>query len=320
MRNLTSIEICAGAGGQALGLEMAGFDHLALVEIDKHACMTLRQNRPRWNIIEKDLKLFSAKEFQGVDLLAGGIPCPPFSVAGNQLGEHDERNLFPEVVRLVSECGPKAVMIENVRGLLDDKFNEYRDFISGQIEELGYRVFWNLLNASDFGVPQVRQRTLLVALKQEIADNFSWPSPIIETPTKVGEVLFKEMAKNGWKNVDEWRQMANGIAPTLVGGSKKHGGPDLGPTRARKAWAQLGVDGRSIAEDAPQPDYVGLPRLTVKMAAIVQGFPLDWEFAGKKTPAYRQVGNAFPPPVAKAVGEAIASAILSDESDKRGVA
>lgn len=320
MANYTSIEICAGAGGQALGLEMAGFNHLALVEIDKHACMTLRKNRPHWNVIEQDIKDFSATEYQGIDLLAGGIPCPPFSVAGNQLGEKDERNLFPEVIRLVSECLPKAVMIENVKGLLDDKFKEYRLHISKQIEELGYRVFWNLFNARDFGVPQFRQRTILVALKHELAESFSWPESLSGSSPKVGEALYEEMSGNGWEKAGEWCLKANDIAPTLVGGSKKHGGPDLGPTRARNAWAQLGVDGRGIAEEAPMPGFEGAPRLTVKMAAIVQGFPLDWEFVGKKTPAYRQVGNAFPPPVAKAVGESIAAAILAIESDKRGVA
>ena len=94
-----------------------------------------------------------------------------------------------------------------------------------------------------------------------------------------------------------------------MGGSKKHGGPDLGPTRARNAWKELGVNGGSIAEDAPARDFEGFPRLTVKMAALVQGFPADWEFSGKKTVAYRQVGNAFPPPVAKAVGIAIKEAL-----------
>lgn len=115
MKKLTSIEICAGAGGQALGLEAAGFDHLALVEIDKDACQTLRSNRPNWNVVEGDLRNFSAKQFKNVDLLAGGVPCPPFSKAGKQLGKEDERDMFPEAVRLVRECRPKAVMLENVR-------------------------------------------------------------------------------------------------------------------------------------------------------------------------------------------------------------
>ncbi len=108
---LTCIEICSGTGGQAIGLERAGFEALAYVEFDRHACETLRLNRPNWNVVEGDVRDFSAKEFKGVDLLAGGVPCPPFSKAGKQLGSNDERDLFPEALRLVDECRPKAVML-----------------------------------------------------------------------------------------------------------------------------------------------------------------------------------------------------------------
>jgi DNA (cytosine-5)-methyltransferase 1 len=319
MNSLTSIEICAGAGGQALGLEMAGFNHLALIEIDNFACKTLIANRPNWNVIEDDLKRFSAKEYNNIHLLAGGVPCPPFSIAGNQLGEKDERNLFPEVIRLVNECNPKAVMIENVRGLMDEKFTYYRNEITKKIQDLGYKCHWNLFNACDFGVSQFRQRTIFVALKEEYAEYFVWPSPSNLKTKKVGELLLDEMKKNGWKNAEEWSSKANSIAPTIVGGSKKHGGPDLGPTRSKKAWANLGVDGSGIADEPPKPGFEGMPKLTVKMAALLQGFPSDWEFVGKKTAAYRQVGNAFPPPVAKAVGEAISVALIKGDK-KRGVA
>src|ERR1700693_687017 len=128
MSSLTSVELCAGAGGQALGLEKAGFSHLALVEIDPNACATLRRNRPGWNIFQQDLRHFSGTPFRGVDLLAGGLPCPPFSVAGKQLGREDERNLFPAAIRLVDEIRPRAVMIENVRGILGEVFADYRDY------------------------------------------------------------------------------------------------------------------------------------------------------------------------------------------------
>lgn len=113
------------------------------------------------------------------------------------------------------------------------------------------------------------------------------------------------MGANGWLKVDEWRKKANKIAPTIVGGSKKHGGPDLGPTRARKAWAELGVDGQGVADEAPLPNYEGLPRLTKEMIAKLQGFPEDWNFGKGKTVACRMIGNAFPPPVAYAVGKQI---------------
>ena len=109
--------------------------------------------------------------------------------------------------------------------------------------------------------------------------------------------------------MDAWKKRADDIAPTQVSGSKKHGGPDLGPTRSKLAWAALGVDGRGLANEAPEPDFVGMPRLTVRMCARIQGFPDDWQFVGKKTPMYRQVGNAFPPPVAQAISQRIAMAI-----------
>jgi len=298
---MQSIEFCAGAGGQALGLEQAGFRHSALVEIEADFCKTLRLNRPQWDVRTADMNLFDGRPFKGMDLLAGGLPCPPFSVAGKQLGERDERNLFPAAIRLVDEIKPKAVMIENVKGFLSPVFEEYRLQLKRQFEKLGYKVDWRLLNASDFGVPQLRPRVVIVALRKEFVDAFDWPDVRPHNPPTVGETLKDLMSANGWIGSELWARRANDIAPTIVGGSKKHGGPDLGPTRARAAWAALGVEGRSLAEAAPEPGFAGMPRLTVQMVARIQGFPDSWKFFGRKTTAYRQVGNAFPPPVAKAV-------------------
>ena len=307
--SLRSIEICAGAGGQALGLEQAGFEHASLVEIDAHACQTLRLNRSNWNITEGDLHHYSADKWKGVELFAGGVPCPPFSKAGKQLGKQDERDLFPEALRLVSECKPQAVMLENVRGILDAVFDDYRAKLIADLKKLGYIAEWRLLNASDFGVPQLRPRVVFVALKKGMAEYFNWPSAHSLPPPTVGHALFDLMAENGWAGAKQWRERACDIAPTLVGGSKKHGGPDLGPTRAKKAWASIGVDGMGIADVAPGRDFIGMPRLTVRMAARIQGFPDQWQFSGKKTAAYRQIGNAFPPPVACAVGTQIHAAL-----------
>jgi len=306
---LSSLEICAGAGGQALGLEQAGFDHVSLVELDAAACQTLRINRPHWRVTEGDLHHYSAEKWQGIELLAGGVPCPPFSKAGKQLGNADARDLFPEALRLVAECRPQAVMLENVRGLLDAVFDEYRAKLIADLKKLGYVAEWRLLNASDFGVPQLRPRVIFVALKTHAAEYFNWPLAAPTPPPTVGAALFDLMSANGWRAADQWRDRACDIAPTLVGGSKKHGGPDLGPTRAKKAWASIGVDGMGIANAAPEEDFVGMPRLTVRMAARIQGFPDHWQFSGKKTAAYRQIGNAFPPPVACAVGAQIQAAL-----------
>lgn len=313
---LTSFEVCAGAGGQALGLEQAGFDHVGLLDNDAHACRTLRYNRPEWEVHHADLATFDGSRYVGqVRLLAGGVPCPPFSIAGKQLGADDERDLMPHMVRLAAEMRPDAVLIENVRGLLDPRFERYRAQVRGELEKLRYVVFdWQLLQASDFGVPQLRPRVMLVALKPPFDEYFQWPDQADgRTPVTVGKTLRDLMAADGWEGVDEWAEGADRIAPTLVGGSKKHGGPDLGPTRARKAWAELGVDGLGVANEPPPPGFVGLPKLTVRMAARVQGFPDDWQFVGTKTHAYRQVGNALPPPVAAAVGGRIADALRKPE-------
>lgn len=306
----SSIELCAGAGGQARGLEMAGFEHKALVEIDKHACSTLRKNRPQWNIIEADLHEWDPTPFVGVDLLAGGVPCPPFSIAGKQLGELDERELFGRALQIVEIVKPRGVMLENVRGLLDPKFDGFRKKVSSKLEKLGYVPQWRLLQASDYGVPQLRPRVICVALKPKDVRYFSWPTPDASATKTVGETLKDLMGGNGWAGADDWATNASSIAPTLVGGSKKHGGADLGPTRSRKAWAALGVDGAGLANDPPDENTPldATPRLTVRMAARIQGFEDSWQFEGGKTAAYRQIGNAFPPPVACCVGKQIINA------------
>jgi DNA (cytosine-5)-methyltransferase 1 len=308
---LSVVEICAGAGGQSLGLEQAGFSHLAAVELDPDACATLRRNRPGWKVIEDDVANVDGYAFTGVDLLAGGVPCPPFSIAGKQLGSDDERDLFPQALRLTGEIRPRAVLLENVKGLGTRRFDDYRALVLGHLRQLGYRAWWDLVHASEHGVPQLRPRFVLAALAEPWAGHFRWPAPRPAAPATVGETLADLMAADGWPGAGDWARRADQIAPTIVGGSKKHGGPDLGPTRARAAWRQLGVDGIGIADGPPGPGLPAgqLPRLTTRMVARLQGFPDSWEFTGRKTAAYRQVGNAFPPPVARALGEAIAVAL-----------
>jgi len=316
---LTCLEICAGAGGQSYGLEAAGFAHTAAIELDPDACETLRLNRKHWTVLQQDVLNVGGHEYDGVDLFAGGVPCPPFSIAGKQLGADDERDLFPKALEIIEHCSPSAVMLENVKGLASARFEPYRTSVIKRLTKLGYKHHWHVLNASDFGVPQLRPRFILVALKEEIDTHFKWPSPSKDCPPTVGDALRDLMAADGWELADEWATRANGIGPTLVGGSRKHGGPDLGPTRARAAWRELAVEGRTIANRPPQPgEHQNLdtdpPRLTLEMAAAIQGFSPDWKFFGRKTAAYRQIGNAFPPPVAEAVGTAIAEAITKSSA------
>ncbi len=337
MNELTVVEICAGAGGQALGLHRAGFTHKLAVEIDDSAAATLRHNlqlreggSPDVRVGDvADRAIWDPQQFEGVDLFAGGVPCPPFSIAGRQLGSQDERDLFAWAVEQVGVIRPRALMLENVRGLSMPRFSGYRQAVADRLDELGYWSEWRLLHANNHGVVQLRPRFVLVAMSHEDAKHFHWPE---ETPTTrtVGTELHDLMAANGWKYADAWAEVANDIAPTVVGGSKKHGGADLGPTRAKRAWALLGVDGRGIADEAPRRSAhsfrTSLPRLTNEMVMRIQGWGsagYEWEFLGRKTSVYRQIGNAFPPPVAEAVGRSIADALqhlgVQRELEKRRI-
>lgn len=285
-----------------------------MIDNDPHCCEALRKNRPFWKVECADLQGYSLAAHQGIDLFAGGLPCPPFSVAGKQLGAADERNLFPDALRMIAETKPKFVLIENVRGFLSAAFADYRDVLRRQFRRMGYFVDWKLLNASDFGVAQLRPRVAIVAAQATYWPHFRFPEPAAQAAPTVGELIGDLMVANGWEGALAWAKSANAVAPTIVGGSKKHGGPDLGPTRARAAWLKLGVNGKSIAEEAPQIGATEPPRLTPRMVARIQGFPDDWVFSGKKTNAYRQIGNAFPPPVAAVLGSAIRDAIHKAEN------
>ncbi|YAL83307.1 DNA cytosine methyltransferase [Dermacoccaceae bacterium W4C1] len=328
---LTAVEICAGAGGQSLGLHLAGFRHTLAVELDRDAAATLERNLSRLASDEgqpqpvvavgdvADESVWKPADYRGVSLLAGGVPCPPFSIAGKQLGSSDERDLFAWAVEAAGQMVPDAVLLENVRGLSMPRFAGYRQAVLDRFAELGYRADWRLLEAKDFGVPQLRPRFILVALREEFAPYFTWPEPTPAVQT-VGAALYDLMAAKGWAGAEAWAERAGRVAPTIVGGSKKHGGPDLGPTRAKREWRSMGVDGLGIADAAPGPDAPLdlIPKLTNEMVARIQGWSgpgFEWDFAdgkGRKTTTYRQIGNAFPPPVARAVGLAIASALRKE--------
>ncbi|MEV7969430.1 DNA cytosine methyltransferase [Sphaerisporangium sp. NPDC088356] len=326
-RQLRVIEICAGAGGQALGLEKAGFEHELAIELDPNAVRTLRRNRPAWKVAQgdvADLNVWDPADYapndqrpdrRPIDLLAGGVPCPPFTIAGKQLGANDERDLFAWAVEQVGILKPRAVMLENVRGLSHRRFAAYRQHVLNKFRHLGYVAEWKLLQASDFGVPQLRPRFVLVALQEGDAPYFHWPQPVGDPPT-VGKTLRDLMASHGWEGADAWAEQATKVAPTIVGGSKKHGGADLGPTRAKMAWKLMGVDALGIADEPPKPGsrFNPGPKLTCAMVALLQGWrPEDkWDFEGGKTSVYRQIGNAFPPPVAEALGRAIKAALLHE--------
>ncbi|MBR8641875.1 DNA cytosine methyltransferase [Streptomyces tuirus] len=324
---LSSIEICAGAGGLALGLESAGFSPAALVEVDDKALATLFANRPEWNLVEEDLNAFDPDhhpESYDVDLLSAGTPRVKSMATINRKDDHPERKLVKAALYLVGAVRPRAVLLENVPGLVSkDDFSEVRTEIEEELNHLGFRLFKNVLNAKDFGVPQNRSHGFFVALQEPYAQSFTWPSPSAETPTYVGDVLYPSMASRGWPHAQEWAQEARIVAPTLVGGSDKRGGPDLGPERAKAIWERIGINGGTLADEPPGPqdgwalgsDRKDLPALTVAQTALLQGFPPSWQIAGRKTRGYRQVGQAVPPPLAAAVGRQIAAALKARAAD-----
>lgn len=328
MDQLSLIEICAGAGGQALGLEQAGFTHDLAIELDGTAAQTLAANlgadRVRVGDVADRKTWDPAAHAGAVDLFAGGVPCPPFSTAGHQRGARDERDLFAWAVNTVRVLGPRAILLENVRGLSMPRFSGYRQHVLDALRDSGYVADWRLLFASDYGVPQLRPRFVLIAMRPEYWRYFAWPQPA-RTGATVGSALLDLMSSRDWPYASQWSDLAGDIGPTIVGGSKKHGGADLGPTRAREAWRRLFVDGSGIADDAPGPDHPPpserLPKLTVEMAARLQGWSTGdpahkrWmsNLAGRKTAQYRQVANAFPPPVARVLGMAVAAALRQEQ-------
>ncbi|MDO0933452.1 DNA cytosine methyltransferase [Streptomyces sp. DG2A-72] len=329
MGRLTSVDVCSGAGGLALGLERAGFDPVLLLDNKPIACETLRRNRPKWNVAEMDLLQFDPIENPepydpdafDIDLLSAGLPRVKSSATTKRVETGLELHLLRATVLLAAHVvQPRALLIENVPDLVTaPEFEEVRDFIQSELVHLKYRFNWFVLNAADFGVPQDRKQGVLVALKDRFFDQFRPPTPTVTRHMTAGEALLPSMSARGWHGAEEWATQANRVAPTLVGGSDKRGGADLGLTGTKKAWAQMGINGGALSDEVPgsdgtqESDTSGSPlkKLTVEQTAVLQSFPDDWVFAGKKTARYRQIGHASPPPVGEALGRAIADALRS---------
>ncbi|MDT0494877.1 DNA cytosine methyltransferase [Streptomyces griseus] len=317
MNKLRFVDVCAGAGGLALGLEKAGFDPVLLLDRKPVACETLRLNRPSWNVLEMDLLDFDPTEHRhtyDVDLLSAGLPRVKSSATVARAETEEELRLLEAAVLLAHSIQPRALLIENVPGLVDSpNFEGVREFIRKELEHLGYRFRWFVLNAADFGVPQDRKQGVLVALKEQYFEAFAPPVPTVTEHVPVGRALRRSMAARGWPGVDAWAAQAMSVAPTLVGGSDNRGGADLGPTGSKKAWERMRVNGSALANDVPGPDddMSGMVKLTDAQTALLQAFPREWRFAGKKTARYRQIGHASPPPVGTALGRAVAAALGS---------
>ncbi len=312
------LELCAGAGGLALGLERAGFDHVALIERDRNAAATLRANRPHWNVIEDDVRRMDFTQFrkQGVDLLAGGLPCTPFSTSGKRKGRRDENDLLMEGVKAVKEVLPKAFAFENVEGLLHAEHSEYVATLLRKLSKLGYETAIHRVNARDYAIAQNRSRILIVGLRRELASGFRLPPKFPEMATNMGEAVGDLMRANGWSSADDWiRAMREaGLRSDTIRGYQ--GSAQIGESRRA---LKNGVSYAPPAKTAPTDEQAAidgfLPGLTNRMRARLQDFPDDWNFVGGLGSVADQIGNAVPPAVAQAVGLSLHGALRNQQVD-----
>jgi site-specific DNA-cytosine methylase len=321
-RRFSSVEICAGLGGQALGLDQAGFGPMLLLDSNDDVCKTLALNRPGWNVRCLDLLSYEALEAveaavpfdRGLDLLSGGLPRVTSAARVARGDDAEERKILHRAVRMAKLVRPRAILLENLDALVTGpQFAQDRDWVEGELGDAGYRVVWAVLDASWFGVPQLRKSGFMVGLSSRVIGEFRWPEPSVDPPPTVGQTLYASMAARGWPGARRWAmECATRPGPALVGGSDRRGGADLGPSGSKRAWLNsAGINGNSLGDDVPGPEFPedGTPKITVRQAAMIQGIPGDWQIYGKKTASYRQVGHALPPPLARSVGFSLASAL-----------
>ncbi|MCD8283039.1 MAG: DNA (cytosine-5-)-methyltransferase [Prevotella sp.] len=330
LREYTSVELFAGAGGLALGMEQAGFRHVLLNEIDPSACATLRMNRPEWCVAEQDIATISFRPWCGkVDFLSGGFPCQAFSYAGKQGGFADTRGtLFFELARAVREIEPKVFMCENVRGLAAHDGGRTLDVIKAEIRSMGYTLIEpRVLKAILYKVPQKRERLILIAVRNDLADKavYKWPDPYYKVMT-LRDAFFKgelydcdvppspgqrypKRKEEVMRLVPEggdWRDLPEDVRREYMKGSYNLGGGKTGMAR------RLAFDSPSLTltcapamKQTERCHPTETRPLTVREYARIQTFPDSWQFAGSLQAEYKQIGNAVPVNLAAAVGRSI---------------
>lgn len=330
------IELFAGAGGLALGMERAGFQSVLLNEIDKHACNTLRKNRPNWNIVEGDISNISFSSYRNsIDILTGGFPCQAFSYAGKKLGFEDTRGtLFFEFARAVKESNPKVIVAENVRGLMKHEQGETLATIKNVIDELGYQLVEpRVLKSVFYQVPQKRERLFLIGIRKDLATGlkFNWPSPYTRIMTmrdalKKGELFDSDVPKSQGQVYPQrkaeilskvpqggyWRDLPEDLQREYMKKSYFLGGGKTGMAR-RLSWDEPSLTLTcSPAQKQTERCHPEETRpLTVREYARVQTFPDNWFFSGPITAQYKQIGNAVPVNLAYAIGRSLI-ALLND--------
>ena len=313
----TNIELFAGAGGLALGLDQAGFKTLQLVEFDKACCETLRTNKPSWNVICDDIHKVDFRSFAGrVDVVSGGFPCQAFSYAGKKLGFDDTRGtLFHEFARCVKETKPKMFLAENVRGLISHDKGRTLKTILNVFSSLGYKVQYQVLNAAYYGVGEKRERIVIVGIREDLDLTFSYPVPekrmttlreaLKDCPPSPG-ISYSEKKKAVFKLVPpggSWVDLPEAVAKDYMGKSYYSGGGKRGMAR-RIAWDEpcltLTCSPSQKQTDRCHPDETR--PFTVRECARIQSFPDEWQFCGSIADQYKQIGNAVPVEMARRVG------------------
>ena len=333
----TCIELFAGAGGLALGLELSGFEEIGLVEFDNKACDTLRLNRPNWNVIEEDvvevskrdlLKEFNIKKGE-LDLLSGGYPCQSFSYAGKKLGLEDVRGtMFYYYAEFLRQLQPKMFLAENVKGLTTHDGGRTIQTMVNVFEELGYTVEWKVLNALDYGVAEKRQRVIIIGIRNDLKDKvkFEYPIPheykpvlrdVLQNVPDSPGAKYPESKKKVFDLVPPggyWKDLPDDVAREYMKSCYFMGGGRTGIAR-RLSWDEpcltLTTSPMMKQTDRCHPDE-SRP-FTTREYARIQSFPDDWKFAGTEGAIYKQIGNAVPVNLAKCVGEEIMKALDEGE-------
>lgn len=392
---ISSLELFCGAGGLALGLGEAGFSHCALIEWDKDACDTIRSNikngfQPvkEWKIVQTDVRRIDfGREYQGVSVISGGPPCQPFSLGGKHKAYNDERDMFPQAVRAVRELRPKAFVFENVKGLLRQSFSSYFNYILLQLqhpfdekpegmrwdehlrmlEEIhtsidgdpDYRVIFRLLNAADFGVPQVRQRVVIVGFRRDVHAGWSFPEP---THSKEALIYDKWVSGAYWnrhglpqpetperlrKMIEKLRQSPPESLPWVTvrdaicdlpdperfgsdgesmvfnhefrKGARMYAGHSGSSLDEPSKTIKAGAHGVPGGENMVVLDDGRIRYYTVRESARIQTFPDGYRFNGSWTESMRQIGNAVPVKLARIIGDSIYH-FLEEKGGGEGVA
>lgn len=333
------LELFAGAGGLAIGLEQAGLSCAVLNEIDKFACATLRKNRPNWNVLEGDIKDFSFSEYRDeIDVVTGGFPCQAFSYAGKKLGLADARGtLFYEFARVVKEVNPPICIGENVKGLLSHDNGRTIEGMISILDEIGYRVIpVDVLRAVDYKVPQKRERLILVGIRKDIAINYSYPKPFnkiytLKDALKKGELFDCDVPKSeGVKYPKKkkevldmipqkgyWRDLPLDIQKEYMGASFYLGGGKTGMAR-RIGWDEpcLTLTCSPAQKQTERCHPEETRPFTVREYARIQTFPDNWSFVGSSAQQYKQIGNAVPVNLGKEIGYSIIK-FLNDYYDSK---